>query len=406
MIIQRAFRTKLILNNKEKNYFYSCAAFARFVYNWGLADRHEMWFAYKSLSGLCDRVDKNFKNALSGNRFEQSKYFNSIKDKQFPWNREYPYKIVESSFRDLDDAFNNFFRRVKNGETAGYPKFKNKGSRKSFRLPSVGPIENDRINLKNRIGWVRLKEHGYLPTDPSVKINSATISEHAGEWYVSVQVEMDVEEPAKPQGESIGVDLGIKSTAVLSNGTVFDPPQPLRKLEKKLSRLQRELSRRQKFSKNWYKTKDKISALHVKISNIRRNHQHDVSSHIVYSTDAKSIAIEDLNVKGMMRRAKPILNEAGNGYAHNNAKAKSGLSKSLSDAGMGELRRQIEYKAEWNGAEIVKADRWYASSKLCSRCGHKNINLRLTNRVWVCDNCGEVLDRDLNAAKNLVSLAA
>lgn len=363
MKIQKAYKTKLRVNNKERDALNRCAGTARYVYNWALADRIE-----------------KYKAGTPTNYYEQKKRFNAIKDELCPWIREVPYTVTESAFRNLDAAYKNFFRRVKQGkEKPGFPKFKSKArSTKSFTVRGI-KVEANRIRFSS-MGWFRLEEHDYIPVGEG---KSATVSEYAGEWYVSVYVETDVPEKEGHQGV-IGVDLGIKAIATCSDGTVFDNPRTLSKYEKKLARLQRELCRRQKGSNNRAKTKKKIAKVHAKIANTRKATQHNISRHVTANALPKVVVIEDLNVKGMVKNHC--------------------LAKAMSDVGMSEIARQIEYKAAWNGIEVVKADRWFPSSKTCSHCGCIKTDLTLADRVFHCDECGLEIDRDLNAAINLAAL--
>jgi len=366
--MQRAYRTKLRPTATQAAYFYACAGVARFVYNWALADRKS-----------------RREQGLSTNKFEQKKRFNALKHEQFPWLAEYPYVIVPYAFDDLDAAYANFFRRVKEGkEKAGFPKFKSRHtSRKSFCLGVNGVrIEKDRVKVP-KIGWLNLAELGYLPTE-GAKLNRVTLSEQAGHWYISAQMEVADPDPV-PLSGAVGVDMGVKALAVVSDGRTFDNPKTLGKYERRLARLQRELHRRQKGSNNRAKTKGKIAKLFQRISNTRSHTLHNISAHVVYTMTPERIVVEDLNVKGMVKN-------------HH-------LAKAVSDAGMGELRRQIEYKAGWTGAEVLAADRWYPSSKTCSGCGNIKPTLSLSERVYVCDRCGVSLDRDYNAALNLAAYA-
>lgn len=353
------------VNNRERATLNRCAGVARYVYNWALADRIERYEA-----------------GAPTNYYEQKKRFNAVKDEACPWVREVPYTVTESAFRNLDAAYQNFFRRVQQGaEQPGFPRFKSKhGSRKAFTVRGV-VIEPARIRLPS-LGWFRLAEADYLPAG-RFPTNAVTVSEHAGEWYVSIQVE--IEQPER-EGHSgvIGVDLGVKSLATCSDGAVFENPRTLRRYEKRLARLQRELARRQKGGANRAKTKAKIAKLHAKIEDTRRHAQHDVSRHVTANTLPEVVVIENLNVAGMVQNHS--------------------LAKAVAGAGMGEIARQIEYKAGWNGIEVVKADRWFASSKTCSRCGCIKAGLTLADRVFRCDDCGLVMDRDLNAARNLAAL--
>lgn len=366
MIIQRAYKTKLDPTKEQDAYFVGCAGAARFVYNWALADR-------KSVR----------ESGGKPNKYEQKKRFNALKHEQFPWLAEYPYVIVQESFDHLDNAYQHFFRRIKTGDNPGFPKFKSKHKSKlTFTLRSIS-ISDDKIKLPV-IGWVRLAEHGYLPTS-GVKINTATISKRAGSWFVSIQVETEIDEPQPATGQAIGIDLGVKSLAVLSDGTTFENPKTLMRYEKRLSRLNRELHRRKKGGSNREKTKVKIAKVYAKIANSRKHTLHNISHHVTAKTKPNTVVIEDLNVSGMLRNGK--------------------LSKAISDASFGELRRQIEYKSQWSGVRVVVSNRWFASSKTCNECGCVNSELTLSDRYWNCPSCGANLDRDLNAAVNLARLA-
>jgi putative transposase len=366
--VLRAYKTELRPNNAQRAMFLKCSGAARLVYNWALADRKAVYEA-----------------GGKPNMYEQKRRFNALKAGQYPWLYELPYALQAAAFAHVDAAFQNFFRRVKNSEKPGYPRFK---SRKrgvgSFVLRGNIHVETGRIKLPV-IGWARLKERGYLPLDGACKLLSACISERAGRWYVSAQVEEEVADPIPGDGPVVGVDLGIKTLAVCSDGTTFENPRALVNAERKLSRLNRELSRRRKGSKNRAKTRAKLARCHARIANIRNHALHDVSYHLTAKTKPQAVVIEDLNVKGMLSNRS--------------------LSKAISDVGMGELRRQIEYKGQWYGVEVLTADRWYASSKTCSACGAANRALTLSDRTYVCAECGAVIDRDLNAALNLASLA-
>ena len=367
MKINRAYKTELEPNNRQRGAFMRHSGVARFVFNWALADRIERYEAGNPT-----------------NLYEQKQRFHALKDEQFPWIRQTAYCTTERAFRNLDTAYQNFFRRVKKGvEQKGFPRFK---SRKqgigSFTMRGCIHIEHNRIKLP-RIGWVRLKEQGYLP-DNGIKILSVNVSERAGRWFASVQAEVDIPEPEAGTGESVGVDFGIKTLAVCSDGTIFENPKALAKSERKLKRLQRELARRKRGSKNRAKTKRKIAKRHAKIANIRKHALHNVSYHVTAKTKPSTVVVEDLNVAGMLKNHC--------------------LAKAISDVSFGELRRQIEYKGQWYGVDVVTAGRFYPSSKTCSGCGSVKPLLKLSERKFVCEKCGVVIDRDLNAAKNLASL--
>jgi len=368
MKIFRAYRTELDPNNAQRSKFVQCCGAARFVFNWGLSDR---------ISG--------YENGEKTNLYEQKRRFNALKKESYPWLEGIPYTITEYAFRNLDTAYQNFFRRVKQGkEKAGFPHFKSrKDGLDNFTVNGSLHIEEHRVRLPN-IGWVRLKEKDYLPTS-GVKILSMTISEHAHRWFVSVQVEQEIPDPKSAINKPIGIDIGLKSLAVLSNGRIFENPKTTFRHEKKLATLQRELCRRKKGGKNREKSKQKITQLHFKIANIREYALHQVSDYVTAKAKPSVVVLEDLNVKGMM--------------------ANHHLAKSLADASFAELSRQIQYKAQWQGIDVVLADRFYPSSKTCSACGEKKPYLKLSERTFVCPSCGNIIDRDLNAAINLAALA-
>lgn len=364
MEILRAFKTKLNPNNVQRGFFIRCAGTSRFIYNWGLADRiarHEAG----------DKVSY----------FSQKKRFNALKRIEYPWVYETP-DVTESTLKNLDAAYQHFFRRVKNGEEPGFPKFKRKGRNESFQIRGV-KVKPDRVYIP-KLGWVRLAERGYIPVDAKKYGVYTTISLRAGNWYVSVLAYVDSEQ-VETSGSVIGVDFGIKELVTCSNGRVFGNPKPLRQARAKLARLNKELSRRKKGGANWLKTKAKLQKAHARVANIRKNVLHEISSYLVYESGAAVIVLENLNVAGMLQNHS--------------------LAQAIADVSFSELRRQIEYKAAWAGVDVVLADRWYPSSKTCSRCGAVRANLALSDRVYECESCGLVIDRDLNAAINLAALA-
>jgi putative transposase len=225
----------------------------------------------------------------------------------------------------------------------------------------------------------------------TARIRSATISSRAGRWFVSFSVEIARNDPApaRPE-EAVGVDLGVKSLAVLSSGEVIANPKHLEIAQRELRRLQRQAARRcgpdkrsqREPSNRWHKTKARIAKLHARVASARRDGLHKLTTHLVRTFG--TIVVEDLNVSGMMANRR--------------------LARRIAGAGMAELRCQIEYKAAWAGVRVLVANRWFASSKTCSGCGVVKAKLRLSERTYHCDQCGLVLDRDLNAARNLAGL--
>jgi putative transposase len=372
MIIQRAYKTELKLNNRERTLLTGCAGAARFAYNWGLREK----------------IDAYETTGKSPSYYELHRQLNALKKSDLDWLYQYSKTIPQEALRDLDRAFQNFFRRLKNGEKPGFPRFK---SRKrgigSFRIWGSIQVETGQIKLP-RIGWLRLHEKGYLPA-AGVKILSTTLSERAGRWFVALQVEEEITD-RRATGEPVGIDLGIKSLAVCSDGQTYANPRALDRASKQLARCQRELSRRQKGSRNWAKTKVKLARLHQRMAHLRQETIQQATSRIVAKTKPDTerpllIVMEDLNVTGMMQNHK--------------------LARALGDVALGEFRRQLAYKCAWYGITLQTADRWYPSSKRCSGCGQVKETLLLSERVYHCDRCGLVIDRDLNAARNLVQLS-
>lgn len=298
------------------------------------------------------------------------------------WLKEVDATALQSSIRDLDTAFQNFFRRVKIGEKPGYPKFRSRHHHKqSYKSKCVGS------NIKVLEGAVQLPKLGKVKCRISRSVQGrilwATVSRSAsGKYYVALCCRLDQDLPKLPStGAVVGLDVGIKSFSVSSDGVEYPNPKYLRQSEKKLARLQRQLSRKTKGSENWNKARIQVARLHEHIANQRRDMQHKLSTEIVRQNDV--ICIEDLAPKNMVRNHK--------------------LAKSISDASWGEFRRQLTYKAEWYGKQLVAVDRFYPSSQTCSECGAQWPGTKdLKVRHWVCPECGAVLDRDTNAAINIL----
>lgn len=364
-MIQKAYKTELDPNDRQRSWLERCAEVRLFVFNVGLRE----W-------------QRQYKQGEKPSAYGLKKQFNAVKDELFPGVRDAPGDVSAKAFADLGDAYKHFFRRVKQGETPGYPKIKRHAS--SFALHGI-KIESDRVRL-TRLGWVRLKERDYLPTtDSGLKFGYyATLSQRAGHWFISVLVEEDAPELKDRHATVIGVDFGVKVLATCSNGRVFENPAPLRTAQAKVKRLSRELSRRKKGGANWHKTKATLAKAHYRLSNVRARTLHQISDYLTQEVRPSCIVIEDLNVSGMLKNHC--------------------LALSISDAGFGELRRQIEYKAGWLGIDVILADRWYPSSKTCHQCGEVRRDLTLSDRVFTCPGCGFTIDRDLNAALNLAAL--
>ncbi len=364
MKIHKAYRYELKPNKTQLALFTKYAGTARFVWNWALAKRIE---EYK-------------KTGKSFSMVEQSREITVLKQKEFAWMYEISKHVPQLVLRNLDEAYKHFFRRIKKGEKPGFPKFKKKGIHNSFSF--VQMHKNIKVFLKSiqlpKIKIIRLKEESAIKG----KILSATVSREADRWFVSIATEQHIEEPIPVKGEAIGIDLGLKTFATLSNGEKIDAPKPLKKYMKLLKRRSKQHSRKQKGSNNRSKSVLKLARLHRKIKNIRKDFLHKLTTEL---TKTKSvIVVENLNVKGMMKNKR--------------------LSRSISDVAWGEFIQILKYKTKWYGSKLVEAPRFFPSSKTCSSCGYVLKSLSLGKRSWICPECKAEHDRDINAAKNLLNL--
>jgi len=291
---------------------------------------------------------------------------------------------MQEALRDLEKAYKNFFRRgdlAKAGKwkgKLGFPKPKKKSKAiGSFRLTGSIKVFSNVVKLP-RLGRLRIHEHDFIPTD--AKVLSATVSEQAGRWFVSIQVEEEQEKPVPTATTAIGVDLGIKMLATCSDGMIFANPRALKHAQKRLRRLERQKSRRKKGGKNRKKTCGTLAKQHARVANIRKDAAHKLTSYLC-KTHAL-VGIEDLHVAGMLKNHC--------------------LAQALSDSNFGEIRRQLQYKSTWHGVHLVVIDRFCPSSKNCSACGWIDEDQDLGDRTFICQECGLMLDRDLNAAINIL----
>jgi putative transposase len=368
--IQRAYQTELDLNNKQITACKRHAGAARWTYNWGLTRKQEEYHA----------------TGKTPSAMELHRELNRLKQTAVPWLYAVSKCAPQEALRNLDSAFAHFFRRARlqrQGKLrgkVGYPQRKTrKKGLSSFRLTGSIVVFSDAIQLP-RLGRLRLKERDYLPV--AAKILSATVSERAGRWYVSVQVEVEHSVPVNT-GPVVGMDVGVKTLATLSDGTVIPNPHHLRSCLKQLKRSQRAVSRKQKGSCNRKKAVRKLAMLHRRVAHQRSNTLHQVTSRLAKTMSV--VVVEDLNVAGMLKN-------------HH-------LAQAISDVGFAEFRRQLTYKAAWSGCQVMVVSRWEPTSRTCSGCGWVDADLTLADRVFCCEDCGLVIDRDLNAALNLAQLA-
>lgn len=292
---------------------------------------------------------------------------------EFPWLKDISSVILQQTLRDQKTAFGNFFNpRLK----ARYPRFKKKDGRQSIRLTRAafryrdGEITIAKAKTPLPIRWSRP-----LPSEPS----SITLSrDRTGRYFISCLCEFTPK--ALPITlQTVGIDLGLSDLFITSDGVKSGNPRHLKRYEAKLAYLQRRLAKKQKGSANRHKHRQKVARLHAKIADCRRDATHKATRALI--NENQVLCIESLNIAGMVK----------NRY----------LSKAISDVGWGEFVRQLEYKATWAGRQLVKVSQWFPSSKLCHGCGHKVEKLPLSQRHWHCQGCGSLLDRDINAAKNI-----
>ena len=404
MLVFQAFRFELCPNNLARSALSSHAGAARFAYNWGLATVSAHMAGYESCRVLALRQGaggveaKDWASEVVGplpcTLPALSREWNRAKYEVAPWWASNSKEAYKSGLDSLAKALKGFFSSragERKGKSVGFPRFKKKGSRRSFRVTtgSFGVCDRRHVRLP-RIGALRTNE----PTakmarrlcDGTVRALSATVSEHAGRWYVSFCCEVQRPDPNQLARPTVGVDVGVKRLAVLSDGEVVENPKHLSRYARRLARLQRQCSRRRGPGKatlssgRWQRSKVKLARAHMKVANARADGLHNLSTRLAktYGT----VVVEDLAVAGMTKSAK------GSGHW----RGKAGLNRSVLDASPAELRRQLSYKCTWYGSKLVVADRWYPSSKTCSGCGFVKAKLALSERTFCCDHCGLVID--------------
>lgn len=360
----KAYKYRLLPTKEQAEFIDKHINYCRFVYNLALETKMYAWNAARKILSCYDLM----------------KQLTDLKKNEGGWLNEVSSQSLESAIANMDSAFKSFF----NGN--GYPKFKSRRSTQSVTFRRDSSVMNSKIRL-SKIGWIEFIKHRDLSIG---EIRTVVVSKTpSGKYYVSILIKCNTELPDKKQiidDTSVGVDVGIKSFAVLSDGISFDNPKYLQEQLTRLKKELRTLSRRYQAgkkiseqSKSWHKQKLVVSKLHEKIANKRKDFAHKISCEIIKRYD--TVFIEDLNVSGMVKNRK--------------------LSRSISDAGWYQFMEFLKYKADWSGKNVIEINRFYPSSKTCSVCGTVKDDLKLDDREWTCGTCGTHHLRDHNAAINI-----
>ena len=303
------------------------------------------------------------------------------------WLKDTPSQPLQQSLKDLERGYKNFFQK-----RAAFPRFKKRGQNDAFRYPQGVKLDqtNNCIALP-KLGWIRYRNSREVIGE----VKNVTVIQSCGKWYVSIQTEYEVPEQVHKAASMVGLDAGVTKLATLSDGTVYQPVNSFKASQRKLAMLQRQLSRKVKFSASWQKQKKKIQRLHSHIANIRRDYLHKVTSEI--SKNHAMIVIEDLKVCNISKSAKGTAERPGR-----NIRAKSGLNRSILDQGWYEMRRQLEYKQLWRGGQVLAIPPAYTSQR-CVCCGHTAKENRQTQSKFVCQVCGYTENADINGARNILA---
>lgn len=355
IMVNYTYKYRLYPNKTQKSNLVAHFGCCRFVYNYFLAQRK----------------DSYLNNGKSPNYYEQAAELTKLKQEK-EWLYDANSQVLQFSLKCLQTAYNNFFEK-----RAKLPRFHSRKNKQSFTIPQFVEVEDNKLYFPKFKEGIPLKLHRPIEG----KIKHATISMNkAGQYFVSILVEKEIK-PLKKIKQEIGIDLGICALATTSTGKQYKNIRPYRTLQKRLRMLNKSLHKKKLGSNNRERARKSIAKLHVKITNIRNDHLHKVSKNII--DENQVIVLETLNVKGMMRNHC--------------------LAKSIADVSLSELVRQIEYKAQWYGRTVIKVDRWFPSSKTCSKCGFIMDKLPLDVREWVCPKCDCKHNRDKNAAMNILS---
>jgi putative transposase len=347
-----SYRFRLYPNQAQATLLAKHFGAVRYLYNHFLTKRKEAY--------LNDKTSLNY--------YDNANELTTMK-KSLLWLKEVGSQSLQFSLKCLDGAYNTFFRKL-----GGFPRYKSKHNHQSFRVPQSVKVSDDKLYIPKFLEGIKMVKH----REVEGTIKFATISKNrAGQYHVSITVEREI--PELPKNDNVvGIDLGIKTLAVCSDGTKYENIKPYKTLSHRMKMLQRRVNKnKKKGSKGRERARRKLAKIHLKIKNIRNDHLHKMTRKII--NENQVIILENLAVQNMMKNHC--------------------LAGAIADASWYETTRQLEYKAKWYGRGIIRLDRWFPSSKTCEGCGWINQGLKLSHREWVCQSCGEVHDRDLNAAR-------
>ena len=306
-----------------------------------------------------------------------------------PWLADAPVHPLQHALKDLEKAYKNFF-----AGHASFPRFKRRGDVAAFRYPDPKQFKLDQPNARiflPKLGWMRLR----LSRPVLGEVRNATVSLRAGRWFVSIQTVREVADPVPVATSAVGIDMGVARFATLSDGVFVVPLASFKQHEVRLARYQRRMARKVKGSRNWHKARARVQRLHSRIANVRQDFLHKASSQI--AAQHAMVVIEDLQVRNMSASAKGSTVAPGR-----NVRAKSGLNKAILDQGWAEFRRQLAYKMQWSGGELIAVDP-RNTSRTCPACGHVDAQNRKTQAVFRCVACGHTANADLVGAINILA---
>jgi putative transposase len=374
-VMQRlqAYKYELMPNGEQQRDMRRFSGSCRFVYNKALALQKENHEAGKKFIGYVSMA---------------AKLPVWKREKGTEWLKDSPSQALQHAIKDLERAYKNFFEK-----RADFPRFKKKGVGDSFRYPDPKQIKFDQTNNRlflPKLGWLRYRNS----RDALGELRNVTVSQSGGKWFVAIQTQREVEYPIHPSTSIIGIDVGIARFATLSDGSYIEPLNTFRKHQQRLARYQRSMSRKTKFSSNWKKAKARITKLHTRIGNVRRDFMHKATSTI--SKNHAIVCIEDLQVRNMSKSAAGSLDAPGR-----KVRQKSGLNKSILDQGWGEFRRQLEYKQAWLGGGVLAVPP-HNTSRTCPACGHVSAENRQTQARFECVECGYQNNADVVGAINIL----